>query len=238
MRSTSCSWWWTTRNRWNKQQKKGEKNEKYNLKENINSERDRESVKPLQWDHSKRLHWHKTFNSSNVFSMFSKEQRFHSNQTIHIKHPGIKFQIFELCFPSHWCQQDNNPATNLGITQWIPKAWSMKVHKVCVTWKMKQKMVYRLPITTTHTTLIYQRAIPKHEIIQRENPIVSCYSQEESHSLRNIWFLNTLPRKQKIQSTLNCLVIRSSAKLTITFEPPTKSIPPITPRNTRLDKLK
>ena len=139
MKSTSCSWRWTTRNRWNKQQNKGEGNQKDNLMENINSERDRESVKPLQWDHSKRLHWHKTFNSSNVFSMFSKEQRFHSNQTIHIKHPGIKFQIFELCFPSHWCQQDNNPATNLGITQWIPKAWSMKVHKVCVTWQWSRR---------------------------------------------------------------------------------------------------
>ena len=95
-RSTSCSRWWTTRNRWNKQQNKGEGNQKDNLMENINSERDEESVKPQQRNHSKRLRWHKTFNSSNVFSMFSKEQRFRSNQTIH-----IKFQIFKLCFPSH-----------------------------------------------------------------------------------------------------------------------------------------
>ena len=129
MNSTSCSWWWTRRNRWNKQQNK----QKVNLRENINSERDEESVKPQQRDHSKRLRWHITFNSSNIFSMFSKVRWFCSNQTIHIKHPGIKFQIFELCFPSHWCQQDNNHAANPGITQWIPNAWSIKVHKVCVT---------------------------------------------------------------------------------------------------------
>ena len=128
MKSTSCSWWWTTRNRRNKQQNKREGNQKDNLRENINSKRDEESVKPQQQDHSKRLRWHKTFNSSNIFSMFSKERRFPSNQTIHIKHPRIKFQIFELCFPSHWYQQDNNPTTDFGITQWIPKAWSMKDH--------------------------------------------------------------------------------------------------------------
>ena len=132
MKSTSCSWWWTTRNKSNKQQNKREGDQKDNLRENINSGRDEESVKTQQWDHSKRLRWHKTFNSSNVFSLFSKQWRFRSNQTIHIKHPGIKFQIFELCFLSHWYQQDNNPA-DPGITQWIPKAWSMKVHKVCVT---------------------------------------------------------------------------------------------------------
>ena len=123
MKSTSCSWWWTTRNRWNKQQNKGEGNQKDNLRENINSEKDEQSVKPQQWDHS----------------MFSKERRFHSNQTIHIKHPGIKFQIFELCFPSHWCQQDNNPATDLNITQWIPKDWSMKVYKVRVIGQWSRK---------------------------------------------------------------------------------------------------
>ena len=40
------------------------------LREDINSEREEQSVKPQQRDHSKRLRWHKTFNSSNVFSLF------------------------------------------------------------------------------------------------------------------------------------------------------------------------
>ena len=99
-KSTSCSRWWTT----------GKKNKKHNkisnqetkLREDINSEREEQSVKPQQWDHSQRLRWHKTFNSSKVFSISSKERRFRSNHTIHIKHPGTKFQMSELCFPSHW----------------------------------------------------------------------------------------------------------------------------------------
>ena len=43
------------------------------LREDKNSEREEQSVKPQQQDHSKRLRWHKTFSSSNVFSLFSKE---------------------------------------------------------------------------------------------------------------------------------------------------------------------
>ena len=67
-----------------------------NLRENINSEREKQSVKPQQRNHSKRQRWHKTFNSSKVFLVSSKEQQFRSNQAIHIKQPGIKFQIFEV----------------------------------------------------------------------------------------------------------------------------------------------
>ena len=101
------------------QQKEG--NQETKLREDINSEREEQSVKPQQQDHSKRLRWLKTFNSSNVFSFSSKDQRFCSNHTIHIKHLGTKFQMSDLCFPNYWCQQDNKPA-KLGITQWIPKA--------------------------------------------------------------------------------------------------------------------
>ena len=48
---------------------------------------------------------------------------------------------------------------------------------------MKKKVVHRLPITTTHTTPIYQRAIPKHEIIQSENPIMSNCPQKKATRL-------------------------------------------------------
>ena len=71
------------------------------LREGINSKKEEHSVKYQQRDHSIRLRWHKIFNSSNIFSLSSKDQRFRSNHTIHIKHPGTKFQISELCFPSH-----------------------------------------------------------------------------------------------------------------------------------------
>ena len=132
-KSTRSSWWWTTINRKTKQQNKRQGTHKDKLRENINSGREEKSVKPQQRAHSNRLRWHKIFNSSNVFSMFSKERRFRSNQIIHITHPGIKFQILELCFPSHWCQQDNKPAVDLGITQCTPKAWSMRDHREWVT---------------------------------------------------------------------------------------------------------
>ena len=114
-------------------------NQETKLREDKNSEREEQSVKPQQQDHSKRLRWHKSFNSSNVFSLSSKDRRFHSNHTIHIKHPGTKFQMFELCFLSHWCQQDNKPATDPGITQWIPKAWSIKVYRKWVTGQWKRR---------------------------------------------------------------------------------------------------
>ena len=76
-------------------------NQETKLRESINSVIEEQSVKPQQRDHSKRLRWHKSFNSPNVFSMSSKERRFRSNHTIHIKHSGTKFQMSELRFPSH-----------------------------------------------------------------------------------------------------------------------------------------
>ena len=53
------------------QQKEG--NQEIKLREDINSEREEQSVKPQQQDHSKRLRWPKTFNLSNDFSFSSKD---------------------------------------------------------------------------------------------------------------------------------------------------------------------
>ena len=77
------------------------------LREDKNSKREEQLVKPQHRDHSKRLRWHKSFNSSNDFSLSSKDWRFRSHHTIHTKHPGTKFQMSELCFPSHWCQHNS-----------------------------------------------------------------------------------------------------------------------------------
>ena len=79
----------------NKQHNK-KRNQETKLRESMNSERKEQLVKPQQRDHLKRLRWHKTFNSSNVFSLSSKEWRLRSNHTIHIKHLGTKFQMSEL----------------------------------------------------------------------------------------------------------------------------------------------
>ena len=103
---------------------------------------------------------------------------------------------------------------------------------------MNKKVVHRLSITMTHTTPICQRATPKHEIIHNKNSTMSNCPQKESHSLRNLWFPNTLPRKQRILSSPNRMVERPGVKLTISFEPPTKSITHFTPRNTRLVKIR
>ena len=43
------------------------------LREDKNSKREEQSVKPQHRDHSKRLRWHKSFNSSNDFSLSSKD---------------------------------------------------------------------------------------------------------------------------------------------------------------------
>ena len=52
---------------------KKEGNQEANLRENINSKRKDQLVKSQQRDQSKRLRLHRTFNSSNVFSVSSKE---------------------------------------------------------------------------------------------------------------------------------------------------------------------
>ena len=82
---------------------------------------------------------------------------------------------------------------------------------------MKKNVVSRLPIMATHTTPISQRATLKHKIIQSEDPTMSSCPQKDHHTLRNLWFPNPLPRKQRIRSTPNLLIVRSGVKLTITF---------------------
>ena len=52
---------------------KKEGNQEANLRENINTKRKDQLVKSQQRDQSKRLRLHRTFNSSNVFSVSSKE---------------------------------------------------------------------------------------------------------------------------------------------------------------------
>ena len=53
-----------------------ERSQETKLREGINSEREEHSVKPQQRDHSIRLCWHKISNSSNVFSLSSKDVDF------------------------------------------------------------------------------------------------------------------------------------------------------------------
>ena len=67
----------------------------------------------------------------------SKERRLCSIQIVHIKQPGIKFQISELYFPSQWLQQNHNPATEPSKTHCIPKEGYRT---------MKKEMIHRYPL--------------------------------------------------------------------------------------------
>ena len=60
-----------------------------------NSVREEQSENPQHRDQSKRVHWHKSINWDNDFSVSSKEHRLRSIQIIHIKQLGIKFQNLE-----------------------------------------------------------------------------------------------------------------------------------------------
>ena len=95
-----------------------------------------ESEKPQQRDQSKRVLWQNSNNWTTVFSSSSKARRFHSNQIVHIKQPGTKSHISELCFPSQWNQQNNKSSTEPGMTQSIPNNRSIYIHK---EWAIGQK---------------------------------------------------------------------------------------------------
>ena len=85
-----------------------ENNQETKLREEKNWTIEEHSVKPQHWDQSKRLLWHRPINSTNDFSKSSKDWRLRFILAVHVKHPGIKFQISESCFPSQWFQQNNN----------------------------------------------------------------------------------------------------------------------------------
>ena len=90
---TGCSLWWTQKSI-NSRQK--QRNQEPSLIEEKNSRREEQSVKPQYRDQSNSLRWHKSFNSTNVFSKSSKKLRLCSNQIVHIKQPRIKFQIHNI----------------------------------------------------------------------------------------------------------------------------------------------
>ena len=136
--------------------------------------REEPSEKPQHRDQSKRVRWHKSINWANDFLVSLKERWFRSVQIIYIKLLGTKFQISELCFPSHCYQQNNKTTTEPGMTQWIPNTWSICTHK---KWAIRQKnkeVIHRFLISTTYTTSICQRVTSKHKSIQCNNLAMNC----------------------------------------------------------------
>ena len=84
-----CSWWWTQKSINSKQKRRSQEPSLIEEK----TVKEEQSVKPQHWDQSKSQHWHKSFYSTNIFSEFSKKRRLCSNKIVHVKQPGIKFQI-------------------------------------------------------------------------------------------------------------------------------------------------
>ena len=111
------------------QKAKKQKNQETILREEMNSIIEEQSKMPQHRDRSQRVCWHKSCNWPNNFSISSKERWFRSVQMIHLKQPGNKCQIFELCFPTHWHQQKNKLTTEPGMDHWIPKFWSICTYK-------------------------------------------------------------------------------------------------------------
>ena len=99
------------------------------LRDKRNSLKEEQSKRPQHQDQSKRVCWHKSNNWARDFSISSKVRQLRSVHIIHIKQPWIKFQISELCFPSHYCQQNNKSTTKPGMTQWIPNNQSICTHR-------------------------------------------------------------------------------------------------------------
>ena len=117
--------------------KQEDKNSPYSiLIEEIKSVRVEQSEKPQHWDQSKRVLWQNFNNWTTVFSSSSKARRFRSDLIVHIKQPGTKSNISELCFPSQWNQQNNKFSTEPGMTQSIPNNRSIYIHK---EWVIGQK---------------------------------------------------------------------------------------------------
>ena len=94
--------------------------------------RETPTLRPIKW-----VHWHKSNNWAKDFPVSSKEHRFRLVQIVHIKQPGTKFQISELCFPNQWYQQSNKSKIEPGMTQSIPNNRSIYIHK---EWATGQKI--------------------------------------------------------------------------------------------------
>jgi len=99
-------------------------------------------------------------------------------------------------------------------------------------------MIHRFLITAAHTAPIRQRETMEHQIIQGKYPTMSCNPHEESHTFRNLDFLNTLPRKARDRSTLDLIVKGLNIELTIPIKTPMGTITPNAPRNPRLNEIK
>ena len=95
------------------------------LREEINSKIVEHSKKPQHLDQSNKVFWQRACNWTKDFLVSSKECRFLSFQTIHIKQPETIFHMSELNFPSQKLQQYIKLSTEPGMAYCVPKIWNI-----------------------------------------------------------------------------------------------------------------
>ena len=95
------------------------------LREEINSKIVEHSKKPQHLDQSNIVFWQRACNWTKDFSVSSKECRFLSFQTIHIKQPETIFHMSELNFPNQKLQQYIKLSTEPGMAYCVPKIWNI-----------------------------------------------------------------------------------------------------------------
>ena len=95
-----------------------------------------QSEKPQHLDQSNKVFWHRACNWTKDFSVSSKERRFLSVQTIHIKQPGTIFQISEL---------NLTPAVHQAFqgAWWVSMRWQV-MENTCQNFELQNK-TYMLP---------------------------------------------------------------------------------------------
>ena len=99
-----------------------------------------EQVKePQLLDRSNRVLWHRACNWTIDFSLASKEHRFLSIQTTHIKQPGTIFQMSEENFPIQKLQQDTKLSTEPSMTHWIPYTCNIHTHDEWATRQCRRR---------------------------------------------------------------------------------------------------
>ena len=128
---TRCSWWWTQETA-----TKSNKKMKSNLRGNTKGSKKLQSRRTVWRTPSPSPFKKSTLaacNWTNDFSLASKERRFLSIQTTHIKQSGTIFYMLEENFPNQLLQQNTKLSTEPGMTHWIPKTCNICTHKKWAT---------------------------------------------------------------------------------------------------------
>ena len=111
--------------RW-KQQYKGKHQKEAECHESTNSVTVTAVVKPHILDQSNKEVTKVPRSWSGELDKSSKVLKFLSRHTVHMRHNGIKFQMWEWCLPNQLCHPNSKSAKPLTCNQMKNKKWSWK----------------------------------------------------------------------------------------------------------------